>query len=71
MLFRSRGRSFRTGDAHSLMEVLAELHADPAAREQLARRGREWVVAERQWKANGRRYAELYDRVRDSGGPTA
>ncbi len=67
----ARGRSFRTGDAHSLMEVLAELHADPAAREQLARRGREWVVAERQWKANGRRYAELYDRVRDSGGPTA
>src|SRR5690625_2664567 len=66
----ARGRSFRTGDADSLVEVLAELHADPAGREELARRGREWVVAERQWKANGRRYTELYDRIR-GGGPLA
>lgn len=59
----ARGRSFRTGDAEALTDVLTDLHADPAARAELGRRGREWVVAERQWRHNGQRYAELYTRL--------
>jgi glycosyltransferase involved in cell wall biosynthesis len=60
-----RGRSFRAGDAADLAAVLAELHADPASRTQLATQARAWVIAERQWSANGRRYAQVYSKVND------
>lgn len=56
----SRGRYFPAGDASGLADVLAELQADPDGRAAMAQRAREWVVAERQWSANGKRYAELY-----------
>lgn len=62
-----RGWSFRTGDADSLADALAALHADPGGRDTLAGRGRDWVVAERQWVSNGRRYADLYERIRPAG----
>jgi glycosyltransferase involved in cell wall biosynthesis len=58
-----RGRYFRAGDSGSLTEVLKELHADPAERARLAADGRDWVVAERQWSANGARYAAIYAEV--------
>jgi glycosyltransferase involved in cell wall biosynthesis len=58
-----RGRYFPAGDAAGLADVLAQLHADPAARAAMAQRAREWVVAERQWSANGKRYADIYARV--------
>jgi len=61
-----RGRYFRAGDAGGLADVLAGLHADPAERSAMAQRARDWVVAERQWSANGRRYAELYASLRRS-----
>lgn len=59
----NRGRYFPAGDASGLADVLAELQADPDGRAAMARRAREWVVAERQWSANGRRYAELYAQI--------
>lgn len=55
-----RGRYFPAGDAVGLADVLAELQADPEARAEMAKKAREWVVAERQWSTNGKRYAELY-----------
>lgn len=55
-----RGLTFRTGEASSLADQLQELYADPARRELLARAGRDWVVAERQWAANGERYRTIY-----------
>lgn len=58
-----RGRCFGAGDAASLADVLAELYADPGQRADLAERARDWVVRERQWSANGHRYAEIYARV--------
>jgi len=61
-----RGRYFPAGDADGLAEVLAQLHADPAERSAMAQRARDWVVAERQWSANGHRYAELYTSLRRS-----
>ncbi|WP_380165936.1 glycosyltransferase family 4 protein [Jannaschia sp. R86511] len=59
----SRGATFRAGDADSLAQALLDLHADPQRRAALAAAGREWVVAERQWSANGARYREVYDQV--------
>ena len=61
-----RGRYFPAGDADGLAEVLAQLHADPAERSAMAQRAHDWVVAERQWSANGHRYAELYTSLRRS-----
>lgn len=59
----SRGASFRRGDAGSLVAALLELRADPMRRARMAAAGREWVVAERAWSANGARYAAIYERV--------
>ncbi len=59
-----RGVSFETGSADSLVEVLAGLAADPARRARLARRGREWVVAERTWLRNAARYRAVYESVK-------
>lgn len=58
-----RGRCFGAGDAASLADVLAELYADPGQCADLAERARDWVIRERQWSANGSRYAEIYARV--------
>ncbi len=66
-----RGRYFPAGDATALADVLAELRADPQDRAAMAENAREWVIAERQWSANGRRYAEIYQRLRGEAQPTA
>jgi glycosyltransferase involved in cell wall biosynthesis len=58
-----RGRYFPAGDATGLADVLAELHASPQTLVAMARKARKWVVAERQWSQNGRRYAQIYHRV--------
>ncbi len=66
-----RGRYFPAGDATALADVLAELRADPQDRAAMAENAREWVIAERQWSANGRRYAEIYQRLRSEAQPKA
>lgn len=60
----ARGRYFPAEDAVGLADVLADLHANPAERQAMSMKAREWVVAERQWSNNGQRYADIYDRVR-------
>lgn len=62
-----RGRAFPPGDADALAEVLAELWRDQDARTELAKRARDWVVAERQWSANAARYAAIYAAVTGRG----
>jgi len=59
-----RGVAFAAGDGVALADVLADLRTDPDRRAKLAASARQWVVAERQWAANGQRYAELYHRLR-------
>jgi glycosyltransferase involved in cell wall biosynthesis len=59
-----RGVAFAAGDSAALADVLDDLRTDPDRRAKLAASAREWVVAERQWAANGERYAELYRRLR-------
>ncbi|WP_162606164.1 glycosyltransferase family 4 protein [Jiangella asiatica] len=59
-----RGRSFPPGDARALADLLHELHSSPDMRRELAKRARDWVVAERQWSTNAARYAAIYDAVR-------
>jgi glycosyltransferase involved in cell wall biosynthesis len=58
-----RGVAFAAGDSAALTDVLDDLRTDPDRRAKLAASAREWVVAERQWAANGERYAELYRRL--------
>lgn len=55
-----RGRAFEAGNATSLADVLQELQVDPDLRADLAKRGRDWVIAERQWSVNAKRYADIY-----------
>jgi glycosyltransferase involved in cell wall biosynthesis len=57
------GATFRAEDAGDLARVLGELLDDPPLRARLGARAREWVVAERTWDANGRRYRELFERL--------
>lgn len=59
----SRGASFQTGDSGSLADEVHALHQDPERRRRLGAAGREWVVAERQWSANGDRYRRIYDNL--------
>jgi glycosyltransferase involved in cell wall biosynthesis len=58
-----RGLSFPAGSAEALATVLSEMEGDPARRQDMATRARNWVMSERQWAANGERYAELYERL--------
>jgi glycosyltransferase involved in cell wall biosynthesis len=59
----SRGRYFTTGDSRALADVLAQLANDAAGRSAMAVAARDWVVAERQWSANGRRYSDIYEKI--------
>jgi glycosyltransferase involved in cell wall biosynthesis len=54
------GRTFAAEDPVALADVVAPLLDDPAARAALGAAGRERVAAERTWRANGARYAEIY-----------
>lgn len=58
-----RGHTFVAGDVDSLADAVAGLLADPGERERLGAAGRSWIEAERQWKHNGPRYVEVYERV--------
>jgi glycosyltransferase involved in cell wall biosynthesis len=57
------GLTFRAEDPADLARVLGELVDDQACRARLGAAAREWVVAERTWDANGRRYRELFERL--------
>jgi glycosyltransferase involved in cell wall biosynthesis len=58
-----RGLSYRTEDPADLASAVARLMDDPDLRDRLAAAGREWVVAERSWSANGPRWNEAYGYV--------
>jgi glycosyltransferase involved in cell wall biosynthesis len=60
-----RGLAFRTGDAAALVAVLERLMDHPELADAIATAGRDWVLAERTWAANGPRYRDLYAAVRD------
>ncbi|MBT8495875.1 MAG: glycosyltransferase family 4 protein [Deltaproteobacteria bacterium] len=47
-------------DLDDLARVLEELADDPAKRQDLGRRGREWVAAERSWSSIARIVGEIY-----------
>jgi glycosyltransferase involved in cell wall biosynthesis len=57
------GMTFAAEDADDLARVLDGLLDDPALRTRLGRAAREWIIAERTWAANGRRYRELFERL--------
>ena len=57
------GRTFRAADSADLVAVCAQLIEDPAQRARLAAAGRDWVLRERTWAANGRRYRALYEQL--------
>ncbi|MGN7248706.1 glycosyltransferase family 4 protein [Janibacter anophelis] len=58
-----RGRTFVTGDASSLADVLEELATSADARQELAAKGRDWVLGHRTWAHNDDRYARIYESV--------
>ncbi len=58
-----RGLAFAAGDVGSLADAVERLMDDPALRERIGRAGREWVLRERSWAANGRQFREVYRRV--------
>lgn len=55
-----RGLAFHTGAAADLATTLERLMDAPDLAERLGSAGRRWVLAERTWAADGRRYADLY-----------
>jgi glycosyltransferase involved in cell wall biosynthesis len=55
------GLTFRAEDADDLATVVEGLLDDPSLRERLGRQAREWVLANRTWAANGRRYRDLFE----------
>jgi glycosyltransferase involved in cell wall biosynthesis len=57
------GLTFRAEDADDLASVVEGLLDDADLRARLGRQAREWVLTERTWAANGRRYRELYERL--------
>jgi glycosyltransferase involved in cell wall biosynthesis len=57
------GVSFTSGDARDLADVLEPLLVDPERRQQLGRAAGEWVREHRNWRRNGERYLELYQRL--------
>jgi glycosyltransferase involved in cell wall biosynthesis len=57
------GLTFRAEDADDLAAVLETLIDDPALRLRLGSQAREWILANRTWSENGRRYRELYERL--------
>ncbi|MEM8704820.1 MAG: glycosyltransferase [Actinomycetota bacterium] len=59
----TRGLAFEPEDADALAATIEPLITDPERRRSLGKAAREWVVRERSWEANARRYVELYDKV--------
>ena len=58
-----RGLSFTADDPRALAAAARTLIEQPELRRKLGEAGREWVVRERTWTANGRRYRELFDEI--------
>lgn len=58
-----RGLSFPAGDAGALTTALERLIDDPELGRRIGVAGRDWVVAERTWVANGARFGEVYAEV--------
>jgi PEP-CTERM/exosortase A-associated glycosyltransferase len=57
------GLTFRPEDATDLADVLGTLLDDPAQRQALGRRAREWIASERTWARNGQLYRALFERL--------
>jgi glycosyltransferase involved in cell wall biosynthesis len=57
------GLTFRAEDPADLAEVVGGLLDDPVLRRRLGEQARAWVLTERTWAANGRRYRDLYERL--------
>jgi glycosyltransferase involved in cell wall biosynthesis len=55
-----RGLAFPPDDAVALADAVQRLFDDPELAARLGEAGREWVVNERQWSMNGRRYVEAF-----------
>ena len=56
-----RGQAFRSGQVDSLIEAILAARADSHALTDRAARARRWVLTERTWEANARRYQQIYD----------
>lgn len=52
---------FVAGNPESLADVLSQLISDPQRREELSKRGAEWVRAHRSWESNTETYLTVYD----------
>ena len=57
------GLTFRAENAEDLATVIGGLLDDPTWRARLGRQAREWILANRTWPENGRRYRELFERL--------
>ncbi|TMD30798.1 MAG: glycosyltransferase [Chloroflexi bacterium] len=55
------GVAFRAGDSGHLADVLEPLVDDPGRRAELGRAARAWVLENRTWEANGRRYRQIFE----------
>jgi glycosyltransferase involved in cell wall biosynthesis len=60
-----RGLAFTPGDAGELATAVETFLDNPEHASTLAEAGRRWVIAERTWAANGKRYQEIYRDVID------
>jgi glycosyltransferase involved in cell wall biosynthesis len=60
---RPRGLVVPLDDPEALASALESLFDGPDLRERLGVAGRDWVVRERTWAANGRRYRALFDQL--------
>jgi glycosyltransferase involved in cell wall biosynthesis len=58
-----RGLSYAADDPSALAAQVRTLIEQPELRRTLGQAGRAWVVRERTWSANGRRYRELFDGI--------
>jgi glycosyltransferase involved in cell wall biosynthesis len=65
---RPRGLVVPLDDAAAMASALERLFDDPDLRRKLGSAGREWVVRERTWEANGKRYLAAYETVRSRAG---
>jgi glycosyltransferase involved in cell wall biosynthesis len=62
-----RGLVFRPEDPEALADAIVRLLDDGELASGMAERGRAWVLRERTWAANGRRYRDLYGELLDRG----
>lgn len=59
----SRGYSFPAGEASALADVLLGIFENPEEAALRRARAREWVVSERTWTGNGRRYLDVFSQL--------